>query len=112
MVNPILFAASTCLSSQPSAFTPLQMPTSTRAEESSAMTQLTMTSQQHSLFKPSAVKKYRCDVCGKAFSRSNTLVTHKVDNSFRIFIFLLMERQQQPALLKIEYNAPSCFQSE
>lgn len=24
------------------------------------------------------VKKYKCDVCGKAFSRSNTLVTHKV----------------------------------
>lgn len=24
------------------------------------------------------VKKYKCDICGKAFSRSNTLVTHKV----------------------------------
>ena len=28
--------------------------------------------------KPPPVKKYKCDVCGKAFSRSNTLVTHKV----------------------------------
>ncbi|KAK3087642.1 hypothetical protein FSP39_008697 [Pinctada imbricata] len=27
--------------------------------------------------KPPPVKKYKCDVCGKAFSRSNTLVTHK-----------------------------------
>ncbi|KAK7502938.1 hypothetical protein BaRGS_00005887 [Batillaria attramentaria] len=27
--------------------------------------------------KPPAVKKYKCDVCDKAFSRSNTLVTHK-----------------------------------
>jgi hypothetical protein len=25
-----------------------------------------------------AVKKYKCDVCAKAFSRSNTLITHKV----------------------------------
>ena len=24
------------------------------------------------------VKKYKCDMCGKAFSRSNTLITHKV----------------------------------
>jgi hypothetical protein len=29
--------------------------------------------------KPPPVKKYKCDVCGKAFSRSNTLVTHKVN---------------------------------
>ena len=28
--------------------------------------------------KPPPIKKYKCDVCGKAFSRSNTLVTHKV----------------------------------
>lgn len=28
--------------------------------------------------KPPPVKKYKCDVCGKSFSRSNTLVTHKV----------------------------------
>ncbi|CAG2198238.1 KRAB [Mytilus edulis] len=27
--------------------------------------------------KPPPIKKYKCDVCGKAFSRSNTLVTHK-----------------------------------
>jgi hypothetical protein len=31
-----------------------------------------------SLHKPPTVKKYKCDVCGSAFSRSNTLVTHKV----------------------------------
>jgi len=31
--------------------------------------------------KPAPVKKYKCDVCGKAFSRSNTLVTHKVGAS-------------------------------
>lgn len=24
------------------------------------------------------LKKYKCDMCGKAFSRSNTLITHKV----------------------------------
>ena len=28
--------------------------------------------------KPPPLKKYKCDVCAKAFSRSNTLVTHKV----------------------------------
>lgn len=27
------------------------------------------------------LKKYKCDVCGKAFSRSNTLITHKVSAS-------------------------------
>ena len=32
--------------------------------------------------KPPPVKKYKCDVCGKAFSRSNTLVTHKVRERF------------------------------
>ena len=32
--------------------------------------------------KPPPVKKYKCDVCGKAFSRSNTLVTHKVSLRF------------------------------
>ncbi|ETN79334.1 hypothetical protein NECAME_09891 [Necator americanus] len=26
-------------------------------------------------------KKYRCDVCDKTFSRSNTLITHKVTNA-------------------------------
>ncbi|GFN91053.1 Zinc finger protein [Plakobranchus ocellatus] len=30
-----------------------------------------------SVDKPAPVKKYKCDVCQKAFSRSNTLVTHK-----------------------------------
>lgn len=30
------------------------------------------------LNKAPPVKKYKCDVCSKAFSRSNTLVTHKV----------------------------------
>lgn len=28
--------------------------------------------------KPPPAKKYKCDLCGKAFSRSNTLVTHRV----------------------------------
>uniref|UniRef100_A0A183U1L0 Zinc finger protein n=1 Tax=Toxocara canis TaxID=6265 RepID=A0A183U1L0_TOXCA len=27
----------------------------------------------------SAAKKYRCDICEKTFSRSNTLITHKID---------------------------------
>lgn len=31
--------------------------------------------------KPPPVKKYKCDICGKAFSRSNTLVTHRVRDS-------------------------------
>ncbi|CAG9531726.1 unnamed protein product [Cercopithifilaria johnstoni] len=39
--------------------------------------------QQHNRFQvmsnqnQSMIKKYRCDICDKAFSRSNTLVTHK-----------------------------------
>ena len=38
-----------------------------------------MTSGRHrDPTKPPALKKYKCDICGKAFSRSNTLVTHKV----------------------------------
>lgn len=36
--------------------------------------------------KPPPVKKYKCDVCGKAFSRSNTLVTHKVSFSRNILV--------------------------
>ena len=28
--------------------------------------------------KPASGKKYKCDLCGKSFSRSNTLVTHRV----------------------------------
>ena len=35
--------------------------------------------------KPPPVKKYKCDVCGKAFSRSNTLVTHKVGICFTLY---------------------------
>lgn len=31
--------------------------------------------------KPPPAKKYKCDLCGKAFSRSNTLVTHRVSQS-------------------------------
>ena len=38
----------------------------------------TSSSRQRDPNKPPPVKKYKCDVCGKAFSRSNTLVTHKV----------------------------------
>lgn len=37
--------------------------------------------------KPPPVKKYKCDVCGKAFSRSNTLVTHKVIILLHMFRF-------------------------
>ena len=43
---------------------------------SSDATPGTRTLRDH--LKPPALKKYKCDVCGKAFSRSNTLVTHKV----------------------------------
>ena len=31
-------------------------------------------------------KKYKCDLCGKAFSRSNTLVTHRVSPQILLFI--------------------------
>ena len=37
--------------------------------------------------KPPPVKKYKCDVCGKAFSRSNTLVTHKVSTFLDNILF-------------------------
>lgn len=29
----------------------------------------------------STTKKYRCDICEKTFSRSNTLITHKVSDN-------------------------------
>ena len=39
--------------------------------------------------KPPVAKKYKCDVCGKAFSRSNTLVTHKVSRCFQHVLFII-----------------------
>ena len=39
--------------------------------------------------KPPQAKKYKCDICSKAFSRSNTLVTHKVCVLISILIFKL-----------------------
>lgn len=32
-------------------------------------------------------KKYRCDLCGRSFSRSNTLVTHRVNNSSGVLFY-------------------------
>lgn len=56
--------------------------------------------------KPPPVKKYKCDVCGKAFSRSNTLVTHKVCHRrfvrdgyytyIRIFMILFRRKEITP----------------
>ncbi len=31
------------------------------------------------------LKKYKCDICSQAFSRSNTLVTHKVNSPIEFF---------------------------
>lgn len=39
--------------------------------------------------KPPPVKKYKCDLCGKAFSRSNTLVTHRVSACEHSFSFMV-----------------------
>lgn len=37
-----------------------------------------------------STKKYKCDLCGKAFSRSNTLVTHRVSSRFHpLFIHII-----------------------
>ena len=37
--------------------------------------------------KPAALKKYKCDICSKSFSRSNTLVTHRVCMAYFIVIY-------------------------
>jgi hypothetical protein len=34
--------------------------------------------QQHPVAKVKNAKKYKCDLCGRGFSRSNTLITHRV----------------------------------
>jgi len=33
---------------------------------------------QGMLVKSKNAKKYKCDLCGRGFSRSNTLITHRV----------------------------------
>lgn len=32
-------------------------------------------------------KKYKCDLCGRGFSRSNTLITHRVSKKKHLFLF-------------------------
>ena len=36
-------------------------------------------------------KKYKCDLCGRGFSRSNTLITHRVSLFFFIDFYLLFD---------------------
>lgn len=42
----------------------------------------TLRSHPSTSYSSNNVKKYKCDVCEKTFSRSNTLITHKVSKSF------------------------------
>ena len=39
-------------------------------------------------------KKYKCDLCGKAFSRSNTLVTHRVSSVILPSLFFILKLNQ------------------
>jgi hypothetical protein len=43
--------------------------------------------QQAPVVKSKNAKKYKCDLCGRGFSRSNTLITHRVKLTFWIFFF-------------------------
>ena len=53
--------------------------------------------------KPPALKKYKCDICCKAFSRSNTLVTHRVS-----YISLSLSRHPK---IKIKMASLSSFRA-
>jgi hypothetical protein len=38
------------------------------------------------VYKSKNAKKYKCDLCGRGFSRSNTLITHRVSESVCLFV--------------------------
>ena len=45
--------------------------------------------QQQPVYKSKNAKKYKCDLCGRGFSRSNTLITHRVSYyCYYLFIYL------------------------
>ena len=52
----------------------IRRPTNSARETSSTSTNANPTKSKN-------LKKYKCDICSRAFSRSNTLVTHKVNYS-------------------------------
>jgi hypothetical protein len=45
--------------------------------------------QQQPVYKSKNAKKYKCDLCGRGFSRSNTLITHRVSYRLVLFLFLI-----------------------
>ena len=72
-VNPYVSPPSSSLDKHPE-----RMSGGIRIFNSRNMTAQHSSSRNSGAEKPAAPKKYNCDVCGKSFSRSNTLVTHKV----------------------------------
>ena len=63
-----------------------------------------MTYKSHDAYQQPAIKtknakKYKCDLCGRGFSRSNTLITHRVSSQYEfdlqyffcclVFLFLV-----------------------
>jgi hypothetical protein len=44
--------------------------------------------QQNPVVKSKNAKKYKCDLCGRGFSRSNTLITHRVSLKLLLPLFL------------------------